>query len=189
MKKIVSFMIVLVMILTTAQFALPASALEGLPVAEVEAPYFDVKPTFDGIVSEEEWGEPTVWVDQQDAAQVYTQEDRPSASEFNTFFYRNPGSGHGYDVENLNMSYMMWLRWDEDFFYIAVKVNDPDGHSLKNSKKDMWNGDSFQARIDPEGYNASCVLGPEGYDVEYDGSPWSRDDISDLLFEIGRAHV
>ncbi len=182
MKKTLSFMIVLVMILTTAQFALPAAAIEGLPVAEVEAPYFDVKPTFDGIVSEEEWGEPTVWVDQQDAAQVIFAEDRPDASEFNTFFYRNPGAGHGYDPETLSMSYMLWLRWDEDYFYMAVKVNDPDGHSLKNSKGDTWNGDSFQARIDPEGYNASSPLGPEAYDAEWDGKPWSRDDIDNLLF-------
>ena len=40
-------MIVLVMILTTAQFALPASALEGLPVAEVEAIFRNLREVFD----------------------------------------------------------------------------------------------------------------------------------------------
>ena len=180
MKKIISLLTVLVIVLTSVAAAIPAGAVDGLPVAEVEAPYFDVKPTFDGIVSEAEWGEPTVWVDQQDAAQVIFSEDRPEASDFNTFFYRNPAGS--YDAFTLNMSYMLWLRWDEEFFYIAVQVNDPDGHSLKNGKRDTWNGDSFQARIDPEGYNASCVLGPEFYDCEYDGKPWSRDDIDNLLF-------
>ena len=182
MKKAISLLMIIAMTLSALTFALPASAMEGLPVAEVEAPYFDVKPMIDGIVSEGEWGEPTVWVDQQDAAQVIFPEDNPEASELNTFFYRNPGAAYGYDAEFLNMSYMMWLRWDENYFYIAVKVNDPDEHSLKNGKQDMWDGDAFQARIDPEGYNASCVLGPESYDADYDGKPWSRDDIDNLLF-------
>ncbi len=181
MKKTISVLTVLAMVLSAVAFAVPAGAAEGLPIAEVEAPYFDVKPTFDGIVSEEEWGEPTVWVDQQDAAQVIFKEDSPEASDLNTFFYRNP-AGYGYDAEIYNMSYMMWMRWDEDYFYIAVKVNDPDGHSLKNGKRDTWDGDAFQTRIDPEGYNASCVLGPESYDAEWDGKPWSRDDIDNLLF-------
>ena len=185
MKKIVSMLIVFIMVMTTAVFAIPAGAKEGLPVDEVEAPYFDVKPIIDGIVSEEEWGEPTVWVDQQDAAQVVLPEDNPEASEHNTFFYRLPGGG--FDVETLNMSYMMWLRWDEDNFYVAVKAYDPDGHSLKNGKNETWNGDALQMRIDPEGYNASSVQGPEFYDAEYDGKPWSRSDVSDFCLGFVQA--
>ncbi|MBR0302853.1 MAG: hypothetical protein IJQ80_03295, partial [Clostridia bacterium] len=79
------------------------------------------------------------------------------------------------------------MRWDEDYFYVAVRVLDPDGHSLKNGRKETWNGDALQMRIDPaDGYN-----GGEGglWDAEYDidGYPWSRDDIDDLCFGFVQA--
>ena len=154
----------------------------GLPAAGVEAPYFTDRPVIDGIVSEDEWGEPTVYVSQAlvGGAKVTAQGDIPEINDSNTFFFGLPYGG--YDAQSLNMSYTMWLRWDEEHFYIAVKVNDPDGHSLKRGCSGMWNGDSFRTRIDPEGYNASCVLGPEQYDAEFDGPPWSRNDVSDMVF-------
>ncbi len=182
MKRSVSLIIAAIMIFASFAAAITSAAVEGLPTAEVEAPYFDEKPVIDGRVSEDEWGEPTVWVDQADVGEsIYLSDDgAPEANEFNTFFYRNPAAT--YDVDVLNMSYMVWLRWDEDYYYVAVKVNDPDGHSLKNGKGETWNGDALQMRVDPEGYNAVSPLGPEMYDAEYDGKPWSRDDIDDFCF-------
>ncbi len=182
MKKIISMLIVTVMIVATFAAAVPSMAIEGLAVSEVEAPYFDVKPTVDGVVSEAEWGEPTVVVNQAevDNSKFIAEGDTPSANDYNTFFYRNPAAT--YDAENLNMKYTLWIRWDENYFYVAAKVNDPDGHSLKNGKNETWNGDAIQMRVDPEGYNAVCPLGPEMYDADYDGKPWSRDDIDDFCF-------
>ena len=182
MKKLISILIVAVMAFSAVASAIPAGALYGLTIAEIDVPYFDVKPTFDGIVSEAEWGDPSVVVDQSEVggSMVVLPEDMPEANALNTFFYRNPAGG--YDIDYLNMRYTMWFRWDENYYYIAVKVADPDGHSLKNGKWSTWNGDAFQTRIDPEGPNASCVLGPDEYDAEYDGKPWSRGDIDNMFF-------
>ena len=173
-------LIVAVMIVATFAAAVPSMAIEGLAISEVEAPYFDVKPTIDGVVSPEEWGEPSVVVNQAEVenSKFVVEGDTPSANDYNTFFYRNPAAT--YDAENLNMKYTLWIRWDENFFYFAAKVNDPDGHSLKNGKNETWNGDAIQFRVDPEGYNASSSLGPDMYDADYDGKPWSRDDIDDF---------
>ncbi len=182
MKRTLSMLIVAVMVLATFAAAIPASAVAYLPIAEVEAPYFDVKPNIDGYVTEAEWGYPSAIADQKDVGESYYIDDSrtPAANDTNTFFYRNPAAT--YDSANLNMSYTLWIRWDENYFYVAAKVKDPDGHSLKNGKNETWNGDAFQFRVDPEGHNASCVLGADEYDAEYDKEPWSRADICDFCF-------
>ena len=182
MRKILSLFIAVLMIAAIFAASVPSAAIEGIKVAKVKAPYFDVKPTVDGVVSEAEWGTPTITVDQAEVgnSKYIAEGDTPSANDLNTFFFKNLAGK--YDAASLNMKYTLWLRWDEDYYYIAVKVKDPDGHSLKNGKNETWNGDAFQTRIDPGGYNASCPLGPEAYDAEYDNKPWSRWDIDDLCF-------
>ncbi|MBR6918462.1 MAG: hypothetical protein IKN38_09790 [Clostridia bacterium] len=183
MKRTLSMLIVAVMVIATFAAALPAQAIADVPVSEVvEAPYFDVKPNIDGIVSEAEWGNVSVIVDQSKVgnAIVLAETDSPEYNEYNTFFYRNPGAKVGYNATALNMSYRMWVRWDENYFYIAVKVSDPDGHSLKNGKRETWNGDAVQFRLDPEGYNAVTGGFPDYYDAELDGKPWSAGDIDDI---------
>ncbi len=177
MKKLISMLIVAVMIVATFAAAIPAGAVFGLPVQEVEALYFDAKPEIDGIVTDAEWGEPTAIADQADVGNsiVVVETDTPEANDYNTFFYRNPAGS--YDVTLLNMSYTIWLRWDESYYYVAVKVKDPDGHSLKNGKNSTWDGDALQFRVDPEGSNAVM---PDIYDAESDGKPWGRDDICDI---------
>ena len=179
MKKIISTLLVSIMILCTVSTAIPVFADWGLKIQSVNALYFDEKPTVDGIVSEEEWGPSTFEVDQSLAVQVITQNDYPWYNDTNTFFYRNP-SGH-YDAASLNMSYSMWLRWDENYFYVAAKVKDPDGHSLKNGKENTWNGDALQFRVDPAGANAVYdPLNPTEYDAMEDGKPWSSSGIDDI---------
>ena len=135
------------------------SLLTGIPVQEIEAPYFDTKPVIDGVVSVQEWGEASAYVSQADVddSKVILPTDTPEANDLNTFFYRNPA--RTFDVEQFSMEYTLWLRWDEDYFYIAAKVKDKDGHSLKSGKKATWDGDALQVRVDPEGYNAVCPLG------------------------------
>ncbi|MBR0302367.1 MAG: hypothetical protein IJQ80_00800, partial [Clostridia bacterium] len=108
MKKIICMLIVAIMVFATFSAAIPTGAVAG-DVDFVEAKYFDVKPTIDGIVSEAEWGEMSVIVDQQDAATI-----DDNAPINNRFFMRNTAANPGFDAENLNMYYEMWMRWDED---------------------------------------------------------------------------
>ena len=170
MKKLVSMLIAAVMVVATFIAAIPVSA--AAEVDDVDALYFDVKPNIDGIVSTEEWGDSTIIVKQSEAATMG--DTRPIN---NRFFYRNPGAIPGFDTTTLEMSYEMWLRWDEDYYYVAVKVKDPDGHSLKNGRNNTWNGDGFQFRVDPAGSSANnSAIDPT---LE---KPWSRGDICDLCF-------
>jgi len=168
-------LIVAVMLFAMAAATIPAGAVQG-EIDFVDALYFDVKPTLDGIVSEAEWGEVSVEVRQNEAATI---DDTEPVN--NRFFMRNTAAVPGFDIDNLSMSYSLWLRWDENCYYIAVKVKDPDGHSLKNGRNFTWNGDSFQTRIDAGGYNASNPKGSEYYDAEKDGKPWSRANIPDFV--------
>ncbi|MBR6917359.1 MAG: hypothetical protein IKN38_04170 [Clostridia bacterium] len=182
MKKTFSLLIAAATVLVSLASLFPAHAISDIPVSYVDAPYFDVKPKIDGIVSEEEWGYASVFASQAyvGSSIVLTEEDDPDYNDYNTFFYRNPGAKSGYDAEKYNMSYTLWLRWDEDYFYIAAKVADPDGHSLKNGKRETWNGDALQFRLDPEGYNGVMGGFPDYYDAELDGKPWSSGDIDDI---------
>ena len=165
MKKLVSMLIAAIMLVAAISAAIPVSAFEG--VEEVEALYFDVKPNIDGIVTEAEWGPYTTYVSQADAATI---EDSQPVN--NRFFYRNPGAVPGFDTTVYSMYYELWLRWDENYYYVAVRVKDPDGHSLKNGRNETWNGDGFQFRLDSKGSNAAG--NPTA------GKPWSRDDVPDI---------
>ncbi len=180
MKKLLSFFAAIILIASSVA-AVPVGAVEGLPVCEVDVPYFDVKPTVDGIVSEAEWGEATVAVSQAEVgnSKAIVNEDTPTANELNTFFYRDPSGA--YDASNLTMSYKLWMRWDENYFYIAAKVADPDGHSLKHGQNETWNGDSLQVRVDPYGHNSGSMLGADRFDAEYD-SHWESESIDDMCF-------
>ncbi len=137
-------------------------------VDSVDAKYFDVKPEIDGIVSEAEWGAYTIELDQSTAANIESTKPKNSS-----FFMRNTTAVPGYDSETLYMSYKLWVRWDEDNFYVAAIVKDPDGHSLKNNQSKLTAGDALQFKIDPYGYNASSPAGPDNYSPSI-GMPWSQ---------------
>lgn len=175
MKKLISLLIVTVMVFAAFEAVIPAAAVVG-SVDTVEVPYFDVKPTIDGIVSEAEWGESSVYVDRDDAATI-----DDTAPVNNRFFMRNTAAVPGFDQDLYTMQYELWMRWDENFYYVAAKVKDPDGHSLKNGRNETWNGDALQFRMDPEGYNASSPKGAQFYDAESDGKPWSKADVADVV--------
>ncbi|MBQ7714635.1 MAG: hypothetical protein IJT70_02070 [Clostridia bacterium] len=178
MKKLISVLIVAAMLFAAVASSVPVLAKDDAEFDEVAALYFDVKPTLDGIVSEEEWGRATTLVRQSDAA---TADD--SNPRNNRYFSLNYGARPIFDASVYSMSYMMWLRWDEDYYYIAVKVQDPDGHSLKRGKNEVWNGDAFQTRIDSLGPNATSESGdPYDYDAARDGKPWSNDSLDDFCF-------
>ena len=120
-----------------AEFPNGAKGIEA-----VEALYFENAPTLDGIIGEEEWGEATTYADSLEAANTY--DTRPY---YNCFYNAVDGTPELYmDI---------WLRWDDECFYIAAKVKDPDGHSMRHSGTNSWNGDAVQFRLDPKGSNAS----------------------------------
>ena len=141
MKKTLSLLLVIAMLLSAVVFAVPASALaEAADIDYVQALYFEPgkRPTIDGYISPEEWGTATLTVEASDCA---TKDDN---DPYSTFLYWRTGSREDYT----GIKYDLWLRWSEDYFYIGVKVNDPDGHSLKNGSGETWNGDAVQTRID-----------------------------------------
>lgn len=94
---------------------------------------FNVLPVIDGVITVEEWGEATIHVDPAQSAS----------------YYSDNGAGE------IDISFDLWLRWDEKNLYIAVITNDPDGHSLPSGEGNLWNGDVIQFRADPAGPNAS----------------------------------
>ena len=161
MRKILSLVMVLAMLLGTVSFAAigAGAALEDWGYDEwpdgddggnqyVEAPYFETAPTLDGIISEAEWGKCTVKMYSSDAATM----DNKTPCYASFFYWRNAEAGAGTEAQ---IEYDIWLRWNEDNFFVGVKVRDYDGHSLKQGKTNTWNGDAIQFRVDSEGVNIS----------------------------------
>ncbi len=177
MKRILSIFLTVLMILPVFAGVFPVSAVDAFNVDEVEAKYFDVKPVIDGYISEAEWGSPVVLAEQGNAQTVGGQSPFP-----NRFFAAR--NGGGYDTSESYMSYLLWLSWDENYFYIGAKVNDPDGHSNNNGRGEIWDGDALQVRIDPlgaNGINGGIEFDPK-LDAPYDYKPWSSYSVCDLRF-------
>ena len=103
MKKLLALSLVL---LTALTLVVPMSAKDN---ETVEALYFDAPPVFDGVITEEEWGKPTVEV---------------KAGQATTYQM-------GADVVELTMK--LWLRWDEEYMYVGVTSPDTDGQSLQDA--------------------------------------------------------
>jgi len=93
---------------------------------------FTTAPTFDGVITEAEWGAPTVVFDKNQAQS-----------------YEHYNSGH------VELSVTLWLRWDETYLYIGATSPEPDGQYCPSKEGDLWNGDTLQVRVDPEGPNAT----------------------------------
>lgn len=127
MKRITALALIALMIAMTS-FAVSAKDID-----KIEAPYFNILPVIDGVVTPEEWGDVTVRVTSDQAAS----------------YYCDAGGGI------LDISFDMWVRWDETNLYIAVVTNEPDGHSLPEGGGNLWNGDVIQFRADPAGPNGS----------------------------------
>ena len=162
MKKTITWVLLAAMLLSTVAMAIPANAWgDRVFTDDVIALLFTSPPTIDGYISEAEWGDVTVNVAKCDAATVES-----TSVVNNRFFYAKPG------YDDTNLRYDLWLRWDAKYFYIGVKVRDPDGHSLRASRANTWNGDALEFRVDYLGPN-SASMGFEFYfsDTE-DGKPW-----------------
>lgn len=104
----------------------------------------------DGAVSEEEWGDPILVLDSHYAATKLNFSE-PSAE--NTFYWWEDDPAKGANPE-IGLNYKLWMTWDEDYLVFAAEVMDPDCWQLGAGGKDVWNGDSIQFRIDPQGPNS-----------------------------------
>ncbi|MBR0302278.1 MAG: hypothetical protein IJQ80_00345, partial [Clostridia bacterium] len=76
-----------------------------------------------------------------------------------------------------NFSYKVWMAWDEDYLYIAAEVDDPDGPFGTQKGANIWNGDTLQFIIDPDGPN-SISKNPDdpnsrSYDPGTNRFPWA----------------
>ncbi len=172
MRKSISLVIVAVMLFAAIAVAIPTSAASAKNIDYVQAQYFTSAPTIDGYISEAEWGEYTVMVEATDC------ETKDGSSPWKFFLYWRTGDKNDYS----SWYYYLWLRWDENYFYIGLKNYDPDIHSLKNGTTNTWDGDALQTRIDPMGPNAA-VQGQE-FTVTGDlKKPWSGEKtVPDFLF-------
>ena len=174
MKKTISLVMVIAMLLSCVAFAVPASAkAKADNIDYVDALYFEKAPSVDGYISEAEWGEATVFVEALDCATI------DDTTPYTRFFYNRVSATNMDDYGSF--SYYVWLRWSEQYFYIGVKVNDANVHSLKNGTTNTWNGDAIQTRIDKAGANASVNGG--NFTVTADRTkPWSTNLVPDFLF-------
>lgn len=124
-KMALALVIIMVMLMS-----FPISAQD---IDKIEVPYFNILPVIDGVVTVEEWGEASMHIDPAQSAS----------------YYCDNGAGE------IDISFDLWLRWDEKNLYIAVITNEPDGHSLPSGEGNLWNGDVIQFRADPAGPNGS----------------------------------
>lgn len=119
MKKLLAIALVCVM---AAALVVPMSAVSADPV---NALYFNVAPTIDGAITEEEWGAVTVDVKPGAAAVYHT------------------------DASAKDTTAKVWIRWDDANFYLGVVAPDTDGHALLAGESSLWNGDVIQFGLDP----------------------------------------
>lgn len=161
MKKesriILTFLLLLTMF---TALILPVNAVtyKARKSESADALYFDTPPVLDGTINEYEWGQPTVRVI----------DDGTLSSSFSM---RVGDTGILEDDSNTPDEYYdMWLRWDEKYFYVAVKI--PDAipfHQYADGSGDFWNGDVIQFGTDSggnwemqEGTSMTSAWGP-GY--------------------------
>lgn len=174
MKKLLSFLMVAMMLSSLLALAVSAEQTN----MEVTIPKFSAQPTLDGCVSAEEWGDVTVHMVTDGAA---TQNDNEIGynDEYglrNIFYY--------YAVEGLSdaLSYDLWIRWDDQYLYVAAVVNDPDPFSLPKGGEEIWNGDMMQVRVDEAGPSAVMLASTPEFNYKTDAfngarfkKPWSSD--------------
>ena len=157
-RMIPAVLAVLTVLFTALALSVGVNAKDNLTV---EAQYFNKAPVIDGAVSVEEWGQPTssaiVYTGRKDYK--YDDDDNVACSpacyaDVTTALYVN------------DMSFDLWLRWDEQYFYIAVVSKDKYGYSNEYYEWDaadnpswlyvqLWDGDSLQFGIHPSGANAN----------------------------------
>lgn len=174
MKKFVSFFMVAVMLVSMLALSVSAEQTN----MEVTVPKFTSRPTFDGVVSEEEWGTKTLRMVTDGAATELDTEIgyNEELGLKNIFYY--------FAVEGIcdTLAYDLWIRWDDEYLYVAAIVDDPDPFSLPAGGEEIWNGDMIQIRVDDAGPSAIMLAGTPDFNYKTDAfngvrykKPWSND--------------
>ena len=177
MKKILSAALVCLMLV--AIFVVPTSAEQTN--VDVYALKFTKQPTFDGVVSVEEWGEPTVTVKVSEASTI----NDDSVNEFNTFFmFSNEFIGDESIYEDMYVE--LWFRYDDDYFYLAAKVHDVDSFSAPNQGENTWNNDAIQFCLDPNGPDSVMLKDDPTFnykETEFNYSKYNYSDSKARVFD------
>jgi hypothetical protein len=163
-------------------------------VQEVQAYVLPTAPTFDfdesgnptnttllekGAIDTSVWGEPTVVAKASDAATAFTAEPNNNVlfafeSAFDDLYKADPKADNKYTEDGAwsKLSYKLWLAWDNDNFYLAAEIDDPDGYSLKTGNASIWNGDCLQFMLDPLGPNGVMKYANFNYDYKTTCFDW-----------------
>ncbi|MHB1154817.1 MAG: DOMON domain-containing protein [Eubacteriales bacterium] len=140
MKNIYRALIIMMMFtLIISAFSFSVSAVT-YPVRQFEkdyALYFDKAPVIDGFISADEWGEPTLVLNDDGSV--------PSS-----FSMRAGDTGVLADASNTpDEQCSIWLRWDETYFYVGVTYPDTAPfHQYADGSGEFWNGDVIQFGTD-----------------------------------------
>ena len=129
----------------------------------VDVPYMNFKPTIDGKISYEEWGEPTIIANKANAVERSEDGTGPDKDypDGNLYFSHHIGTV-------ADLAWKGWIRWDETYMYFAFEVVDTDGNSIPNPEgSNIWNGDIIQMIVD--------AGGPKAPDEAINNTPWTED--------------
>ncbi len=177
MKKFATLLVVFAMLASMLAISASAEKDGGQTNMEVTVPKFAAQPTIDGVISEEEWGAYTVRM-VTDGAATLDNSDTIGENEYakNIFYWYE---FEGYTDE---LAYDLWIRWDENFLYVAAVVEDPDPFSLPDGGEEIWNGDMIQIRVDDHGPSAVMLKEDATFNYLTDSfnsnrykKPWSND--------------
>ena len=148
--------------ITAAVFALLALSFLcfGLAARDnctVEAPYFNVKPNIDGVITAAEWGQPTAYAIVYTGRSDYKYDDDDNVLTSDYCFCDPRRAMYVNDC-----SFDLWLRWDEQYFYIGVVSKDKYGLAANWNPAEepewyyigLFDGDALQFGIDPAGANS-----------------------------------
>lgn len=137
MRKILSVLIASAMLLS---FTGVIAMADEENFATVEALQFanDKAPTIDGVVSNDEWGTPTVSDINKDNKQTFVK------------------------VSANDMRFTLWTRYSFTGFYVAVVTDDAEHWNGKvpGDENNIWDGDCLQIRLDAYGCTADQGLSP-----------------------------
>ena len=149
-------------VLLAAVLTLCALSVIGVSAREnttVYAPYFNVAPTIDGVISTAEWGQPTGYATVYTGRNDYKYDDDDNVKVSDFCFY----DGRAMYINDISFDF--WLRWDEKYFYIGMVSKDKYGYARHYEEQffgddemkyqDLWNGDSLQFGLDPQGANSN----------------------------------
>ncbi len=140
MKKIISGLLIFAMVISMV-CVVSADELEH---ATVELTQFDQTINFDGVVSNEEWGQPVAEANAQ--SHVCFEEK-----------------------QNGGMSFTVWMGYDFEGLFLAVKTADEKHNNTHfgDDIRQMWDGDCLQLRVDEVGCTADQGLLEGGRDVNW----------------------